>query len=186
MMDTNYSMMTDPTKQGFSPEVQNQMFGKQADALTAARTSFGKENTRQVSAQGLGNTGQAMRNVMQYDSENAGKMREASRDTSLANAQQQKSDYWNAMQGYGQGVGAMGQVNQESLAGTNAENAFWQGQGDLAKSQAQLQLQQQQLDNQGFWGSLKSGFGSALGIGFGSLMSGSIGKGVKKIPGLGG
>jgi hypothetical protein len=162
LMDNQYSMMTDPTKRGFSPEIQNQMFGKQADALTAARTSFGKENTRQVSAQGLGKTGQAMRNKMQYDSENAGKMREASRDVSLANAQQDKTDYWNAVQGYGGSIDTMRGVGAASLAGTQAENQMWDSQANIASNIAQLEMQQKELDSQGFWGTFKRGLGSAL------------------------
>jgi hypothetical protein len=174
LMENQYSMMTDPTKRGFSPEVQGQMFGKQADALSGARTSFGKENQRMVSAQGLGSTGQAMRNKMQYDSDNAGKMREASRDVSLANAQQDKSDYWNAVAGYGGSIDTMRGVAGSSLAGTQAESDFWTNQAAIDTNMAQLELQQKQLDSQGFWGSFKRGLGGMLGGGIGNLISGGM------------
>ena len=123
-----YGMMTDENKRGYSQDVQNAMFSKQAEALGGAKQSYMKNLGRTLASQGLGGASGGARSRMlnQYESQHASNLRESSRDVKLADAEAKRADLWNAVQGYGTAAGLEGQGLASksgaltSLAGTQA------------------------------------------------------------------
>jgi len=166
-MDRAREMIADPLKRGYDAATKGLMFGRQADALTGARTTAMKNYGNLASAQGMGKTGQAARWMKDYDTDYTANLRGAGRDVELADAEAKRSDLWNAYNLAGQGFGQLGQTAQTGLGAYGAEQGLYTGASDMAARQAQLNLAQQQADQQGFWGSFKSALGSGLGNWFG-------------------
>jgi hypothetical protein len=163
LLNKTGGMMNDPSKLGYSPETKGLMFGRQADALSGARATFGKENNRQVAAQGLSNTGQAMRNQMQYDTGYASNLRAAGRDVELADAEAKRSDTWNAINAYGNAIGTYGDVGKMQLAGMGAEQDYWNSDVNAGQAYVNASLGEENANNAGFWGSFKRSAGAGLG-----------------------
>jgi hypothetical protein len=140
-------MLTDPSARGYDPATVNSMYGRQADALSGARTGFQKNMGSTLAAQGMTGTGAAMRGLMNYDKDYAANLRGAGRDVELANAEAKRSDLWNA----GQGMLNTGQAMRDTSQGyQNLQNLQNQYQlsnmglqsGALGQQGNALQLQQ--------------------------------------------
>jgi hypothetical protein len=195
-----YGMMTDEGKRGYSEDVQNAMYGKQAEALTGAKSSYMKNLGRNLASMGLGgaNSGARLANVNQYEKQHASGLREAARDVKLADAEAKRADLWNAVQGYGtaaglEAQGLQGKTSALSSKGNVAANMMGlglnalQGERDVAGMEAQNLRDEQSFwdsmasqsqaysgvknNESGFWKSFKNSFGGALGGFLGNPLS---------------
>jgi len=123
-----YGMMTDESKRGYSQDTQNAMYSKQAEALSGAKSSYMRNLGKTLASEGLGGASGGARNRMlnNYEQNQAGNLRAASRDVKLADAEAKRADLWNAVQGYGTAAGLESQGLSSktgaltSLAGTEA------------------------------------------------------------------
>lgn len=136
------NMMSDPSMLGYSPEVLNAMRGVSTGAITGAKRSAIADVDRQVAAQGMGNTGMGIRMAGNLGNQAMVQQREANRDIDLENAEAQKRDFWQASQGWGQGI---------------------QGQQQAQTADATTDLNRQQVGNQGFWGTVKRNLANLIG-----------------------
>jgi hypothetical protein len=131
------------------------MFGRQADALSGAKTSGMKDLSRFTAAQGIGNTGTLMRNVMEMNRKNGIGLREAGRDVEMADAEAKRSDLWNAFQGWNR-------TGQNWASGLGMKEQEYSDREGLAKFWADYQ-QKRQSPIKNFTNNFFSSFGSQLG-----------------------
>jgi hypothetical protein len=159
-----WGMMEDPMKRGYDAATKKLMFGSQADALAGAKASALKNVSKMSAGTGAGN---AMRNVMDVERQNATNLRGASRDVELADAEAKRNDFWQATQGYGNAAG-LGMQNTGQLMDTGniemqnrgQEQNFWNSMEDASQKYSALQTQKNQ---NGFLGTLKRSLGGAIG-----------------------
>jgi hypothetical protein len=98
-------MVEDPSKRGYSAEIQNAMRGNATGALAGARRSTMENVNKNIAASGMGNTGMATHMARKMGKDYATQQREANRDIDIANAEAQRADLWNATQAWLAGMG---------------------------------------------------------------------------------
>lgn len=166
-----WEMANDPSKRGYGPDFQegygdktlSQMFGRQADALAGAKTSYGKNLNRYGSAMGYGGLANKLG---EYQKQFDAGLRGAARDTSVAGAEAartdklqaaeaKRSDLWNALATYGDATDSyLGHL------GKGVDQASQQFRDIQQSQQAYSQIESQKP---GFWKSFKTSAGSGLG-----------------------
>lgn len=171
-------MMNDESQRGYSQDVQNAMYGKQAEALTGAKNSYLKNMGKTMASQGLGGASSGTRNRMlnEYEQGHASNLRAASRDVKLADAEAKRADLWSSVQGLGSalsgksntaqgmmglGLNALqgqGQAAQMGMQNMQNEQSFWDSMANQSQAYSGVKN-----NESGFWKSFKQGFGSSLG-----------------------
>lgn len=154
-----WEMMTDPSKRGYDQGTKDLMFGRQADALTGAKTSYMRNLSKDVAASGMGD-GSMRRGMAEYAKEHMANLRGAGRDVELADAEAKRNDLWNAVSGYQTGA------NME-MQNRGAEQDFWNSEVDASRAYSGLAQSEG-----GFWKNFKNSLGSSLGSGLGNLATG--------------
>jgi hypothetical protein len=176
------NIINNPAARGYDAATLNRMRGVQSDVSAGQRGSYLKDMRRQVQAQGLGNTGTAIRNLNQYTEGNEARTRAAFRDIDIANAQQGRGEYLEAVKSmpglqsmedaYNQNMFQL----QNQVLGQEA-NAY-QLQG--ATFPMETQTMQPELEatqgayRPGFWGQLGSSLAQGIGSGVAGLISGGV------------
>ena len=130
--------------QGYAPDILAKIKGGISNTMAGARRGFTNNLGRTVASQGMGNTGLLTRNLNQYDTEAARTAADANQNVDI-----QSADYG----------------NQQRMAGA-------QGMAQMYPSLKNMQVQQNQMDNSGFWG----GFKKSLASGLGSAITGGMGR----------
>jgi hypothetical protein len=133
-------MMDDPSMLGYSPDGMNAMRATAMGSLTGARKSTMQDVNRQIAAQGMGNTGMGIRSAERVGRDFMNQSRMLSNDVTLADEEARKRDFWQAAQGWGQGI---------------------QGQGGFQNQSRALNMQQPQG---GFWGGVRNVMGGIKSI----------------------
>lgn len=187
LRDQMYGMMTDESKRGYSDKTKNQMFGRQADALTGAKTSYMRNMGKTLASQGLGgaSSGARMRNLNEYENQHASNLRAAGRDVELADAEAKRADLWSAVQGFGKAGDLASNATSQKINAASLGLDALKGEASLGSLQLQNLGQQQDLYNSmeqasqaysgvknsesGFWKSFKNSLGSSLGNSLGSF-----------------
>jgi hypothetical protein len=153
--------------QGFSPQM---LAAARTGAIqgTAADYSNAQQNVNnQLATRGAGGLPSGVNAQIQGQLSQGAANEESSQlgNINIANAQQQQSNYWNAINGL-QGVAAQYNPNGYASSATGAANSV-----------AGLTNAYSNSENSGFLGGLESGLGKGLGAG----LSGAAGSGVSDI-----
>jgi hypothetical protein len=176
------NIINNPAARGYDAATLNKMRGVQSDVSAGQRGSYLKDMRRQVQAQGLGNTGTALRNLNQYTEGNEARTRAAFRDIDIANAQQGRGEYLEAVKSM-PGLQSMeDQYNtnmfqlQNQVLGQEANSYGLQGATfpmETGTMYPELQATAGAY-RPGFWGQMGSAFAQGLGSGAAGLVTGGV------------
>ena len=176
------NIIDNPAARGFDAATLNKMRGVQSDVAAGQRGSYLKDMNRQVRAQGLGNTGAALRNQRQYTESAEPRLRAAFRDIDIENAKQGRGEYLEAVKAMPGIQGIEDQYNSNMFQLENQVLGQEQNTYGLESSTYPMETQTlnpemaayQQAYKPGFWGQFGSSFANSLGSGLAGFATGGV------------
>lgn len=99
LASTYTGMIDDPSKRGYDEATLQGMRGRALDVGTGTRTAFMDDQSQEIAAQGLGNTGAGLRGLAKFDLGHDKNQRAAMRDIDIAGAEAGRSDLRMALEG---------------------------------------------------------------------------------------
>jgi len=176
-------------KEGYDPATVQAMRTSQSDIVAGGRTRASNEINRQAAAQGMQNTGAAMRSVMAMEPTWTAKSQAGRRTADLDAAEAARldyqknqdriaSDYWNGRQARQQGLQGLDTFEQgreafnrnsfrDQLQALNDETGTYNM--DIATLNPEMKAYEG-MYQPGFWGKLGSSFATGLGGGVGAAI----------------